>query len=140
MSDEIDDLINSIEIEEDDDSDESKEITLTDQKKELETAPDATEEEELMQAVVDMTLDDRKKADDLYNVFLPEVSLGKDRSTASKEAMSKAVELKIAAAKNIIELIKIKKGPDKNNVGVFFGNTLSSKKAGVDINKIKDSI
>jgi len=103
--------------------------------------PDATDEESLMAEVVKMTLEDRKHADDLYNVFLPEVSMGKDHSEGSKEAMVRAVELKINAARNIIDLIKIKKTGDgqKNSFGVFIGgNTMSQKKAGINIANIKE--
>lgn len=139
----IDDIINEI-----DDGDDEQELEENEEnstpvvapskevKNEEENLPDATEEEELMQSVVQMAMEDRVKADHLYNTFAPEVAMGRDRSQASKEAMAKAIELKISSAKNIIELIKLKKGDKTNNVGVFFGETMSGKKAGINIKNI----
>jgi hypothetical protein len=132
----IDDIINEIDVEE---NEENFDIVVAPSKKVKsaeENIPDVTEEEELMKTVVDMVMQDRQKADDLYNVFVPDVSTGRDRSEGSKEAMTKAVELKISAAKNIIELLKLKKNDAKNSVGVFFGETMSGKKAGINIRNI----
>ncbi len=101
-----------------------------------ENAVDPIDDDELMSSVVEMAKEDRKHADDYYNVFLPDVSMGKDRSEASKEAMGKAIELKISSAKNIIELIKLKKQKSQGNVGVFLGETMSSKKTGIDVRNL----
>lgn len=144
MSDEIniDDIINEIddgqEIEENEENSNSVVAPPKNSKNEIENLPDATEEEELMQSVVNMVMEDREKADHLYNTFSPDVSTGRDRSQASKEAMSKAVELKISSAKNIIELLKLKKNDAKNSVGVFFGETMNGKKAGINIKNITE--
>jgi len=136
----IDDIINEIDDEEEiDEILEKNEVVVApskDLKNEEKKLPDATEDEELMQSVVNMVMEDRDKADHLYNTFAPEVALGRDRSQASKEAMAKAIELKISSAKNIIELLKLKKGDKTNNVGVFFGETMTGKKAGIDIKNI----
>ena len=147
MSDEdqinIDDIINEIDVE--DEIEETKENdkkspSVVSSSKEVQNeennSPDATEEDELMQSVVNMVMQDREKADHLYNTFAPEVAMGRDRSQASKEAMSKAIELKISSAKNIIDLLKLKKNDKGNNVGVFFGETMSGKKAGINIKNI----
>ena len=142
----IDEIISEIDVEDEDEEieenqEKSKSVEAPSKKSKLEekkdNLPDASEEEELMQEVVNMAVEDRKKADDLYNVFVPDVSTGRDRSQASKETMAKAVELKISSAKNIIELLKLKKNDAKNSVGVFFGGeTMSGKKAGIDIRNI----
>ena len=134
----IDDIINEIDVEDEDFEENDTPVVAPSKKAKLaeENSPDVTEEEELMKSVVNMVMEDRQKADDLYNVFVPDVSTGRDRSEGSKEAMTKAVELKISAAKNIIELLKLKKNDSKGNVGVFFGETMSGKKAGINIRNI----
>jgi len=141
MSDEIniDDIINEIDVEETDENEKKSEVVVAPSKEvknSEKNLPDATEDEELMQSVVQMVMEDREKADHLYNTFAPEVAMGRDRSQASKEAMSKAIELKISSAKNIKDLLKLKKNEKGNNVGVFFGETMSGKKAGINIKNI----
>lgn len=101
--------------------------------------PDVTEDEEVIKAVFEMTLEDRKKADDAYEIFAPEIAQGKDRSTASKEAMMKAIELKIGSVKNIIEVMKLKQRKDNPAVGVFV-DTQSQKKVGIDLRNIADAL
>lgn len=139
----IDDIINEIDVDEYEDFSENEENSVVAPSKNIKSAeenlPDVTEDEELMRTVVSMVMEDRQKADDLYNVFVPDVSTGRDRSEGSKEAMTKAVELKISAAKNVIELLKLKKNDAKNSVGVFFGETISGKKAGINIRNITDN-
>lgn len=100
---------------------------------------DVTENEEVMQAVFEMTLEDRKKADDAYEIFAPEIAKGTDRSTASKEAMMRAIELKIASAKNIIDMMKLNK-KDSPSVGVFMGDLMGEKKAGISLKNISEEI
>lgn len=135
MSD-IDKILNDLTSDDEPEEENKKDLV----KKKEDQLPDATETDELMQEVVKMTIDDRKKADDLYNVFLPEVAQGRDRSSASKEAMSKAVELKISAAKNIIDLLKLKKEQNQSTqVGVFLGEGMSQKKAGIDLKNVFDA-
>jgi len=128
----IDDILDEIEFEEK--IEEKKEVVAAPSKKLKieENLPDASADDELMQTVVNMVMEDRKKADDLYNVFVPDVSTGRDRSEGSKEAMTKAVELKISAAKNIIELLKLKKN-EKSSVGLYFGEVMNGRKAGINI-------
>lgn len=134
-SDDIDDILDTLDkVTEEDKA--TKEVVKKDD------SPDIGEKEVFLKTMADMTLSDRKMADNFYKVFAPEVALGRDRSQASKEAMAKAIELKITAAKNILEAYKIAKEDAKsgNNVGIFFGETQSSKKVGIDISKIQQEI
>lgn len=134
----IDDIIDEIDIEEIEEKKDSVVSPSKELQNEGENLPDIIEEDELMRSVVEMTMEDRQKADDFYNIFVPDVVTGRDRSEGSKEAMAKALELKIASAKNIIDLIKLKKNNDKgNNVGIFFGESMSGKKAGINMDNIK---
>jgi len=140
----IDEILNSINQKSDEEKTDleksvEQSVNNTPQKKE-DDLPDVSEDDEMMKFVLKTVLEDRSKADDLYNVFLPEVAQGRDRSTASKEAMAKAIELKISAAKNIIEMMKLKKQETRTSVGVFMGDAISSKKAGINIQSIQDEL
>lgn len=98
---------------------------------------DVSDKEELAEELIVLTREDREMADKLFNLFYPEISRGQDRSQASKEALSKALELKINAGRNIIDLMKIMKQEEKtnNSIGVFF----SGKKTGINLQDIKDN-
>lgn len=123
MSDEIDDMLD--------------EINETDVEEKKNNEIDATDKEELANQLLDMTKDDRNMADKIFQLFYPELGTGRDRSQASKEAITRALELKINAGRNIIELMKLLKEDTKSgNIGIFFGE----KKAGIDINNIRDEI
>lgn len=105
---------------------------------------DVMEDEDVMKQILEMTNQDRKLADDLYRTFDMEVKAGRDRSQASKEAMSKAVELKILASKNLIEMMKVKnskKDTGNVNIGIFTPDSaISPKKANIDITHIQENL
>lgn len=98
---------------------------------------DVSSREDLAEELMKVTREDRKMADKLFELFYPEIMKGVDRSQASKEAMSKALELKITAGRNIIDLLKIMKQDEKNTnaIGVFF----NEKNAGISLSTIQDS-
>lgn len=135
MKNEIEELIE--EMNKDEDEKEEKSIVVpTPIGKEL---IDVEEVDSIANGLVDMVKDDRTKADKIFDLFYGNLGLGQDRSTASKEAITKALELKIEASKNIIELLKIKtKTGDGTNVGLFFGGSVSPKKAGIDMDEIRN--
>lgn len=120
------------------------------EKKELEVVKeqckeiDVMEDEDVMKQILIMTQNDRKMADDLYKVFEQNVKLGMDRSEASKETMAKALELKILASKNLIEMMKVKnskKDSGNVNIGIFTPDSaMSPKKANIDIQNIKNNL
>lgn len=111
---------------------ESKEVS-----KKQDTDVDATDKEELAKNLLEMTNDDRAMADKIFEMFYPNISMGTDRSQASKEAITRALELKINAGRNIIELMKLLKQEEKTgNVGIF----INEKKAGIDISNIRDEL
>lgn len=98
---------------------------------------DVTNREDLAEELIKVTREDRTQADKLFELFYPEIMSGMDRSQASKEALTKALELKIAAGRNIIDLLKIMKQEEKvnNAIGVF----INEKKAGIDLGFIKEN-
>ena len=99
---------------------------------------DVEELTSIAEGLVTMVKDDREKADDLFDLFYIDLAKGTDKTTASKETIAKALELKIEASKNIIELMKIKAKIQEGNVGVFI-NTRPSKKAGIDIGNLREA-
>jgi len=118
-------------------SEPQKEVVKAKLKNIIDVEDDTALAEELIRTVKD----DRSMADKIFQLFYPEISMGKDKSTASKEALTKALELKIAAANNIIELLKLrsKNREAKNQIGVFVGNQISEKKAGFSFSDINEA-
>ena len=110
-------------------------------KQKLKDVIDVEDDTALAEELIRTVKDDRSMADKIFQLFYPEISIGKDKSTASKEALTKALELKISAANNIIELLKLRsKNRDaKAQVGVFIGNQISEKKAGFSLDDISDA-
>jgi hypothetical protein len=109
---------------------------LVKRKKELEL--DVEDINSIAENLVKMTMMDRQKADKIFEMFFTALGLDKDRSEASKEALTRALELKIEASKNLIELLKIKTKANemKTNIGLVF-NTMPGKKAGIDLSNIR---
>lgn len=105
-------------------------------KKEENFLLDTSDLEEVEKELIKQTLDDRKTADKIFQLFFANLGTRVDRSEGSKEALTKALELKILASKNLIDLLKLKKAVDKNQLGVFI-NTMSSKKAGIDVRNLQ---
>ncbi len=128
----IDEILNSITASEE--VEEDKELVVQEDK----DLVDASVSSELEQELIKQTLDDREQADQIFNLFFPDLGMGQDRTTASKEAITKALELKIMASRNIIDLLKLRKEAN-SKVGVFV-NTIPSKKAGIDIRNIADAV
>ncbi len=98
------------------------------------TQIDITDEVEVSNKMLEMIENDRKKADEIFDLFYKDLSLGKDHSSSSKENLTRALELKIEASKNLLEMIKTKqkqKGPT-NGIGIML-NTVNDKKVGINI-------
>ena len=95
-------------------------------KKDLEL--DVQDIDNIAENLVTMTTSDRDKADKIFEMFFTSIGLDKDHSQASKEALTKALELKIEASKNLIELLKIKTKAQemKTNIG-FVINSVPGK-------------
>ena len=134
MSDEIDKIIDEIDFESDNEV--SSQDLVPAESKEL----DVTDQDEIAKELVDMVQGDRTKADEVFDLFYTNLALDKDHSTASKEALTKALELKIEASKNIIELLKVKAKVEEqgSKVGIFFTGTPANK-AGLDVSEIREA-
>lgn len=101
-------------------------------------AVDVEDINNIAENLVVMTTSDREKADKIFEMFFTSIGLDKDHSQASKEALTKALELKIEASKNLIELLKIKTKAQemKTNIG-FVINSVPGKKAGLNIDSMR---
>jgi hypothetical protein len=101
-------------------------------------AVDVQDIDNIAENLVTMTTSDREKADKIFEMFFTSIGLDKDHSQASKEALTKALELKIEASKNLIELLKIKTKAQemKTNIG-FVINSVPGKKAGLSIDSMR---
>ena len=53
------------------------------------------------ETLVKMVQEDRTKADEIFRMFFTDIGFGKDKSEASKEALTRALELKIEASNSL---------------------------------------
>lgn len=107
--------------------------TIKDQNREV----DITDETEVATHMLKMIEADRKKADEIFDLFYKDLALSKDHSTSSKETLARALELKIEASKSLLEMIKVKQKQkeQKGNIGIIL-NTVNEKKMGINISGI----
>ncbi|RLD64479.1 MAG: hypothetical protein DRJ01_00635 [Bacteroidetes bacterium] len=103
-----------------------------------EDAIDLEVEGELSQRIVKNSLNVINAAKSVYTSFSDDVFKGNDRSTSSKEAMLRALDVQNSANKNMIDLAKVLANKDKNGTNILI-NTISEKKAGVNFSNMKDS-
>ena len=81
-------------------------ITPKDTKKELEITKDRTEVDELAKTIVKQYDEDLQKADEVFDLFMEKITHG-DNTEASKEALTKSLELRMSASESIARLIQI---------------------------------
>ncbi len=103
-----------------------------------EDAIDLEVEGELSQRIVKNSLNVINAAKSVYTSFSDDVFKGNDRSTSSKEAMLRALDVQNSANKNMIDLAKVLANKDKNGTNILI-NTISEKRAGVNFSNMKDS-
>tara|TARA_Y100000310_G_scaffold109614_1_gene108020 strand:+ start:4749 stop:5150 length:402 start_codon:yes stop_codon:yes gene_type:complete len=128
MSDELDEILDGL-------SKEMSKEEIKDVVVQEEDEIDASDVSEIEQELIKQTKDDRSKADQIFDLFYPNLGgSGHDRSQASKEAITKALELKIQASRNLIDLLRIKKDTS-SKLGIFV-DTVSPKKAGISVDNI----
>lgn len=94
----------------------------------------------IAQDVVDSVSEDRDRADELYDFMRDQIDIDNDRNPATREAMAKALDLKMKGTDQKIELLKIKAkliNPHKDalNVNISLGN-YDEKKGGDTDNMI----
>lgn len=119
-------------------SDEVKDLQNVDENKELapqEQSPmdiAIQQMNEVSQVVVDNIKDDRDKSDEMYDFMKDEIDINGDKNPATRDAMARAMELKMKGTDQMIELLKVKAkliNPQKGmvNVNVNLGKFDDSK-------------
>lgn len=103
---------------------ETKDLQTTDDNKDLVIAEESpmdiaiTQMNEVSKAVVENIHDDRDKSDELYDFMKDEIDINGDKNPATREAMSKAMELKMKGTDQMIELLKVKAKLINPNKGI----------------------
>lgn len=98
------------------------------------------EDEEITDEILKMAKDDRKMADKIFDTLYSRVANEKDHSQATKEALTRSLELKIDASRNLIEVLKVKAKKKENNVQNAFVNIVTEKRVGIDYNNLLDHV
>ena len=137
--DEIDEIIKELD-ETDKEVIEEENVEVIVQQEEKKALIDLEEENALANKIVENSLNIINDAKKIFQHFSTDVIFGKDSSTSSKEAILKALEVQNSANKNMIDLAKVLSNKqDGNNTNILI-NTISKKKAGIDINNIKENL
>lgn len=101
---------------------------------------EATTDEEIIDNVLEMTKEDRKQAGDVFDMFYDKLLSGRDYSPSTKEFIVKALEVKVNASRNLIDLLRIKnKKADTFGNNVIY-NTTSSFREGINLERIKNEV
>ncbi len=86
---------------------------------------------EVSQVVVENIKDDRDKSDELYDFMKDEIDISHDKNPATRDAMAKAMEMKMKGTDQMIELLKVKAkliNPNKgHNININLGKFDDSK-------------
>ena len=101
---------------------------------------DLEDENALSNRIVQNSLGVIDKAKLVFDNFSADVFHGADKSTSSKEALIKALDVQNAANKNMIDLAKVLSVKDKGTGTNILINTVSEKQAGISLNNIKNSL
>lgn len=140
MSDEIDELLNEIvEVDNKKDSkEETKDLTIV---KFGDKEVSIEDEDAMMASIFSSALEDKKKADELYEYYVSRIEMDRDRSDSVREGLAKSVELRQNVTSNLIKLLDIKKKYSLKNSGNSIVNLqLSPRETQIDINKLSDEI
>lgn len=140
---ELDDILDQIEQEE------NKAIAVQEEvKKDLTTVNfngtdiAVDDDDAMMAAVFSSALEDKKRADELYQYFTTRIELDKDRSDSVREGLAKSVELRQTGTSNLIKLLDMRK---KYSAKAAQGNSLvslnlSPRETGINIKNLTDEI
>lgn len=122
-------------IENNNDKDKDKDLVTQQEKSLLDVQKQQIEQMNMIaQDVVESVSDDRDRADELYDFMRDQIDIDGDKNPATREAMTKALDLKMKGTDQKIELLKIKAkliNPQKDgfNVNINLGN-YDTKKGG----------
>lgn len=140
MGDEFDEVIE--EFEDEDISDDIEEIEEDEKALEEEKSKELTIDN-IANEIMQMCLDDRAKADEVFDLMKRRIENEGDTSQAAKETLARAVEMRTNSSQNLVELLKIKTNLKKvnNATQINIGSSESGIKIkGVDTNVILQKI
>lgn len=102
---------------------------------------DVEDDSALLTAVLESTLSDKQKADELFRTFETRMSYEKDGSDSVKEGLVNTLVARNQATTNLIKIVEIKARflNDKNNNGGFNIN-LTPKKIGINLENIEENL
>ncbi len=100
---------------------------------------DLDDENALSNRIVQNSLGVIDKAKMVFDNFSADVFHGADKSTSSKEALIKALDVQNAANKNMIDLAKVLDKKTEKGTNILI-NTVSEKQAGISLNNIKANL
>lgn len=139
----IDDLIKQLDEPE---QEEEKKVVAVKEKKNLSSIidfnghkVDTEDDASLLAMVLTSALEDKSKADDLYDVFKTMVEYSKDRSDSSKEALTEMVKARIGATTNLVKILDIR-SKSKQGGNSLVNLQISPTKAGIDLKNITDNL
>jgi len=95
----------------------------------------------IAQDVVESVAQDRDRADELYDFMRDEIDISGDKNPATREAMARALELKMKGTDQKIELLKIKAkliNPNKDGMNVNINLGDYDERKGGDTNSMID--
>jgi len=121
----LEDIVNDIEEEEE-------------EKTEVDTI-DLDDKNALSNRIVQNSLGVIDNAKMVFDNFSADVFHGADKSTSSKEALIKALDVQNAANKNMIDLAKVLSSKSDKGTNILI-NTVSEKQAGINLNNIKENL
>jgi hypothetical protein len=98
---------------------------------------DLEDENALSNRIVQNSLGVIDRAKLVFDNFSTDVFHGADKSTSSKEALLKALDVQNAANKNMIDLAKVLSTKTDKGTNILI-NTVSEKQAGISLNNMKD--
>ena len=105
------------------------------------TEIDVNDDDAMLAAIFGSALEDKQKADELYDYYVSRIEIDRDRSDSVREGLAKSVELRQSVTGNLIKLLDLKKKySSKNQGGSLVNLQLSPRETSIDINKLADEI
>lgn len=104
------------------------------------TAVDVNDDDAIIAAIFGSAMEDKSKADELYNYYVSRIEIDKDRSDSVREGLAKSVELRQNVTGNLIRLLDLKKKYNAKSNSSLVNLQLSPREANIDIRSLADEI
>jgi len=100
---------------------------------------DTEDDSSLLSMVLVSALEDKSKADDLYDVFKTMVEYNKDKSDSSKEALTSIINARIGATSNLVKILDIK-NKSKQGGNSLVNLQIAPSKTGINLKNITENM